>query len=152
MMRMVGFWLLSLMAVPAGAWAQNDLAMTRCDGFVANARNVDWSDPTRVFADGAIRFVTLDVGEPAGAAVHVMVLFPGTDDPFGDCRIVSAGSDGFGFLDVDLKRADASYDAARGLTVRIPASEDAPVHSTPLSVEVTVNQATGTVAARLGPP
>ena len=151
-MRHVALLAFFVMSGMASAQTQGGIVVDTCDSFVGNARNVDWFDPTRSFANGEIRFITLDVGEPAAAAFHLMVLFPAVDHPFGDCRIISAGPGGLGFERVSLRRADATYDPARGLTVRVPASEASPVHPTPLSIDVTVNQATGTMTARLGPP
>ena len=127
-----------LLALAAPATAQ---VVTECEGFAANARNVDWSDPTRTFADGAIRLTALDTAEPAAAAFHIMVTYAVTDEPFADCRLVSAG-EGQGFGAISLSRAIAAYDAARGLTVTVPGLTG---EGDALVIGFTVNRATGEV-------
>ena len=138
---------LCLMAAPAAA--QDVLP---CDGFVASARNVLWSDPTRTFADGAVRFVHLDTGgEPVCCSSHLMVTYPSPEDPGDLCVLISAkGTQGWQSL--SLARAKASYEPATGLTVRVPASEHGEVHPTPLSVVVTINRQTGVIRAAYGSP
>ena len=123
-----------------------------CEGFVASARNVVWSDPTRTFADGAVRFVHLDTGgEPACCSSHLMVTYPSPEDPGDLCALISAKGT-LGWQSLSLARADASYDPATGLTVRIPAREYGEVHPTPMSVVVTVDRQTGVILAEYGPP
>ncbi|MGB3555736.1 MAG: hypothetical protein WBA25_13975 [Jannaschia sp.] len=139
---------LSAAGLPSIATAQQ---VRDCDTWEVSARNVDWSDPTRTFANGAIRLVALDTEEPAAASFHVMVTFPHPDDPFLDCRLIS-NTDGSGFSGISLSRATADYDPARGLTVRVPAREAAAVHDTPLSLDITVDQAAGAVGVRFRPP
>ncbi|UWQ17392.1 hypothetical protein [Jannaschia sp. M317] len=125
-----------LATVPAQAQQVHE-----CDTWQANARNIDWTDPTRTFANGAIRLVALDTEEPAAAAYHILVTFPDPEMRFLDCRLISAG-EGLGYGGLFLSRANASYDPARGLTVTVPAVDglgDARV------ITFTVNRATGTV-------
>ncbi|MFO6465505.1 hypothetical protein ACK8OR_14005 [Jannaschia sp. KMU-145] len=131
-----GLATLALIAPPAAAQVVGD-----CDSWIASARNVAWDDATRTFANGAIRLVLLDTTEPAAAAFHVMVTFPPPDDPFLDCRLVSAG-EGLGFTSLSLERAHATYDPARGLTVEIPGLT---YEGDALLVSFTVDQAAGTV-------
>ena len=141
--------LLAVLLAAAPAAAQE---VQSCDGFVASARNVFWPDATRTFANGAIRLVHLDTaGEPACCSAHLMVTYPSPEDPFDLCALVSADGT-MGWQGLSLSRADASYDPARGLTVRVPASEYGEVHATPLSILVTINQQTGEIRAEYGAP
>ncbi|SFI84145.1 hypothetical protein [Jannaschia pohangensis] len=128
---------LTLGAGPAMAQTVGD-----CDGWQANARNVDWSDPTRTFANGAIRLVGLDTEEPAAAAFHIMVLYPDPEEQFLECRLVSLGAD-VGFGGISLARAEAAYDPARGLTVSVPGTSP---EGEALVIAFTINRATGQVS------
>ena len=140
---------LALSAVSLPAAAQE---MRPCEGYEVNARNVVWSDPSRTFANGAIRLIHLDTGgEPACCSSHLMVTYPSPEEPYDLCALISA-REGLGWQWLSLSRADASYDPATGLTVRVPASEYGEVHATPLSVAVTINQQTGEIRATVGAP
>ena len=117
-----------------------------CTGFEANAQNVDWSDPTVTFANGAIRFISLNVGEPACCGGYVMVLYPTPDEPFPMCAVVGPE---MGWLGASLSRAVSRYDPATGLTVDIPVMvSDGLSESTTGTVTVHINQATGELTAR----
>ena len=116
-----------------------------CDDAIADIRNVDWSQPSRTFANGAVRVVQLDTAEPAAAAVHLAVLLPHPDEPFQACRVVSAAP-GTGFLALSLDRASATYDPARGLTLMVPGLSYDGESGMPLLLPVTVNQSTGEVS------
>lgn len=117
-----------------------------CAGDVANARNVLWEDPTRVFANGAIRFVMLDTEEPACCSVHVMVLHPVGDDPFLACSLVSR-FEGSGWLNASLRDAASDYIPGSGLRVSIPMQAYGEAGETSETLHLTVNQATGQVSA-----
>lgn len=127
---------LACLALPAGAQQ-----VSGCDTWQANARNVDWSDPMRSFANGAIRLITLDTGEPAAAAFHIMVTYPDPEEMWLDCRLVSLGG-GLGFASISLARADASYDPARGLSIAVPGRSP---EGEALVIAFTINRATGEV-------
>lgn len=133
---------LLIAAVPLQAGAQ---VVGGCDGWINDIRNVDWDQSSRTFADGAIRLVQIDTAEPAAAAMHLMVLFPHPEDPFQDCRIVSA-AEGVGFAALSLDRATAEYDPARGLTMTVPGLSYEDPQGVPLLLPVTVDQAAGTVS------
>jgi len=136
---MIRLWLaigLALLAAPATAQSVGG-----CDTWQANARNVDWSDPTRSFANGAIRLIALDTEEPAASAFHIMVIYPDPDQQFLDCRLVSLAS-GRGFGGISLQRTEASYDPARGLTLTVPGTTG---EGDALAITFTVNRATGQV-------
>ncbi len=126
------------MLFPTGAAAQ---VVGDCDGWVASARNVDWTEPTRTFAEGAVRLVQLDTEEPAAAAFHVMVTYPDPEEMFLDCRLISAG-EGVGFPSLSVEKAFATYDPARGLTLEVPGLT---IDGDALLVTFTVNRATGEV-------
>lgn len=103
-----------------GTAAHAEPAVGDCQGWQANAANVDWSQPSPTFAEGAVRLVALDTEEPAAAAFHVMVLMPG-DAEFGQlCYLVSNDLEGSGFAALDLARAVTSYSPATGLSVTMP--------------------------------
>ncbi|MGB3407996.1 MAG: hypothetical protein WBA67_10920 [Jannaschia sp.] len=115
--------------------------VTGCDGWQTSARNIDWSDPTRTFANDAIRLVGLDTAEPAAAAFHIMVTYPDAEGAFLDCRLISLG-EGVGFGAISLERAIAAYDSVRGLTVTVPGlSADGEA----LVITFSVNRVTGEV-------
>ena len=127
-----------LVAPPAAAQVQSE-----CGGWQTDARNVDWRDPTRTFAEGTIRLVALETGEPACCGSHLMVTWPDPDEPFPSCAVISDGEGGTGFYSLDISAADASYDAARGLSVRLPVTRFDGYGETSGEVRFTVNQATG---------
>jgi hypothetical protein len=114
-----------------------------CDTWQASAALVDWSDPTRTFANGDVRLTALDTEEPAEASLHFIVTWPFAEGPGLDCRLVSADADGLGFRDLSLRRATARYDPGRGLEVGVPGSLP---DGTPLLIEFRLNRATGEFA------
>ncbi|SHJ47889.1 hypothetical protein SAMN04488012_11031 [Palleronia salina] len=124
-----------------------------CDTFEANARNLVFpvDANTRSFANGAVRFITLDTGgEPACCSAHLMVLLPDPEEPFDICRLISH-RDSLGFTGLSLDRADAGYDPARGLRVAIPGVVQDGSGPRPLTLGVGVNQQTGVVTADIAP-
>jgi hypothetical protein len=112
-----------------------------------------WESPgvTRTFANGEVRLAVLDTVEPAAAAFYLMILSPPRDELGGrQCRIVGGGGD-LGFAGLSLEGMEARYDPARGLVFSVPVRvmrEDGTFRDTVLTVSV--NQATGAVAASLG--
>ncbi len=123
--------------------------MRDCDTFEANARNIIFPPEqwTASYAEGAIRFIALDVGEPACCGLHLMVLNPDPEMGFQQCTLIShSGNLGFGTL--DLPARSAGYDPATGLTVAIPVGLYDGQDFQAETLFVTVNQATGEVAAR----
>lgn len=133
-------------AVPATAQQVQD-----CDAR-ASARNLaePWDASTRTFASGAIRLAMIDMIEPAGAPFYLLVLSPPYDE-IGDrqCRLIE-GPGNMGFYSMDLETAEASYDPALGLTVRVPirlyGQGDIPRET---MLDVLINQATGDISARV---
>ncbi|PIV74954.1 MAG: hypothetical protein COW55_07380 [Rhodobacteraceae bacterium CG17_big_fil_post_rev_8_21_14_2_50_65_11] len=145
---MKGGALFALLIALAGSPATSQ-TLRGCDTFEANARNTypPYEQTIRGYANGAIRVIALDTGEPACCSFHVMVTHPSQDGLYADCTLISAGGSlGFGALFVD--RIGAVYDAATGLTVTLPVGHwDAAagvMREVPLGF--TVNQATGTVS------
>ncbi|MBM2577199.1 hypothetical protein JQC91_12900 [Jannaschia sp. Os4] len=137
----LGALALAASAIPAAAQEVTD-----CDGFRGSARNVDWTYPTRTYANGDVRLVALDVGEPALAARHLMVLLPDPEMGFQTCALVSRFR-GSGWAGMALRDATAAYDPATGLVIRVPVTtgEDGTFRGETLTV--TVNQQSGVVTA-----
>lgn len=117
-----------------------------CEGHIANARNVFWDDPTRTFANGAIRLILLDIEEPACCSVHVMVLHPNGDDPFLSCSLISR-SEGYGWLKASLEHATSAYAPGEGLRLSLPMIAYMGEGEAPEILRLTINQATGQVRA-----
>jgi hypothetical protein len=113
-----------------------------CDTWQTSAVLVDWTDPTRTFANGAVRLIGIDTGEPASVSFHIMVTFPVAEGPGLDCRLISATEDRMGFGGISLRRTTARYDSLRGLTLAVPGVTG---EGDPLLIEFTLNQADGTV-------
>jgi hypothetical protein len=135
-----------LCATPLSAQSLRD-----CDTFEANARNTygPYAETIREYANGAIRVIALDVGEPASASFHVMVTYPHPDEPWQQCALISSEANiGFGWL--NMAEVEASYDPAIGLSVTIPIETVSGVASWDQILTITVNQATGVVIPVLG--
>jgi hypothetical protein len=110
-----------------------------------------WEANTRTFAEGAVRLALIDTYEPAAGAFHLLILSPPYDElGFSQCALVS-NAEGAGFAGLDVSATEAAYDPATGLTFTIPATRwimesDSYV---PAVLTVTLNQATGAIAAVL---
>ncbi len=135
----------AMFSLPAGAQE-----LRSCDTFEANARNTypPYEETIRSYANGDIRVIALDVGEPAAASYHLMVIHPFPDEPFPACSLVSySGNSGFGWL--DMGAISATYDPSQGLSIHIPTTSYDPVSTgqMPGGLTVIVNQATGMVTA-----
>lgn len=140
---MKGFLIGAALLAASAAKAQN---LRDCETFEASARNVDFSQSPQDYANGAIRLIALDVGEPAAAAWHLMVLHPDAEGLYQDCTLISRDQSlGYGYI--ALSEAAASYDPARGLTVEVPARIWLPEQNfqNGTTLLVTINQASGTV-------
>ena len=132
---------IALLAAPLAAQSLRD-----CDTYEANARNTygPYDETIRSYANGDIRIIALDVGEPACCSYHLMVVHPLPDEPFPGCTLVSLESN-LGFSGLDMASAEASYDPSVGLVVHIPASQMDGEGLLPLLLSLAINQATGTV-------
>lgn len=133
------FFCMALFANPL--WAAQ---LRSCHSADANAGNVDWSEPTRTYANGDIRFIKINIEEPACCAVFLMVLYPAGDDPFLSCTLVGR-SEGYGWADLSLDDATASYDPKHGLAVTVPIEVFDGENIASDSVKVTINQTLGSV-------
>lgn len=138
---------LGLCSLAASASAQ---VIRDCETFEANARNIypPYEETIRHYANGDIRLIALDVGEPAAASFHLMVTHPAGDEPYAACTLISAnGNLGFGGLVMEHMRA--RYDTDHGLVLSVPYTtwleNDQTQH--PGELTVIVNQATGIVTA-----
>ena len=120
-----------------------------CDGYArADAIVEPWEEHSDTFANGEIRVALLDIIEPAAASFFVLVLHPPFDDLGGrTCTLVGL-DEGLGYAGIFYQDLDASYDAATGLTLQVPAVIYLPEQSFQNSalVSITINQATGEVA------
>lgn len=136
----------ALVSVPVAASAQ---AVRSCDTFEANARNLvsPAEGGVQSFANGDIRVIGLDVGEPACCSAHLMVNFFAADEPFQQCVLVSAdGQQGFsGML---MAQMSAAYDPAVGLILTVPAGRYNGSASVMSPLQIVINRATATVTAR----
>lgn len=142
--------LCAAMLIPAGAQAA---AVTDCDE-KASAWNLvePWETHSASYAKGEIRVAVIDTGDPAAAAVHLLVFSPPVGEAgFRQCRLVSLTAEGSGFHDLDFPARKASYDPARGLTLTIPAETFVPEtgQGTPATLTVTIDQRSGKVGALL---
>lgn len=137
------------LAFPPQAWAQS---VGECDWRASAANLVEpWEEASKNFANGAVKLALLDLIEPGAAAYHLLLLSP-PYEVMGDrqCRIISL-SPSFGFMGVELEKITAAYDPAKGLTLSLPAALYNPdtAEGDWSLLHITVNQATGDVAAIL---
>ena len=142
------FGVVSLLAMPAGAGAQSALD---CFGYQASALAIPepWEAHTRTYANGAIRVTLMDLIEPAAGAFYLLVQTPPIDEMGNrSCAVIGSTPGGMGFANLFWQNIDASYDPARGLTVRTPVEVFAPATGgiDPAILAVTINQATGVIS------
>ncbi|MEM7490523.1 MAG: hypothetical protein AAF390_15495, partial [Pseudomonadota bacterium] len=119
-----------------------------CDGDQASARHVAWADPTRTYAEGAIRFIALETAEPVAGPHFLMVLHPGAEGQGTRCALISHVGASLGFAALSLRDATSSYDPTTGLTVRVPVQRFDGTDFLDGELTVVVDQAQGTVTAR----
>lgn len=122
-----------------------------CDGLIdITMISEPWESYSRPYAEGAIRVFEayLDPNMAAGAVIGVIHPVPGDPYPLRTCSaVVYADPASPYFAEVVVSAAAATYDPARGLIVRIPVRF--PDLRQPVdAIEVTINQATGSVSAR----
>ena len=145
-------------AVATGLWAMPLTAqtVTDCEGYVTSAQLVaePWERNTATYAEGAIRVTVMDTVEPAAGAFHLMILSPSDDElGFRACHLVSETS-GIGFGGLTLQGAQAAYDPASGLVLRLRTSFWQPDTDTYVdgTLTVTINQANGVISAARDAP
>lgn len=141
-------WLLPLLLAAAPAIAQ-DAGMVEPCGDATRADDIaePWEEHTATYAGGQIRVALLDMVEPAGGALKLLVISPPRDElGFRQCRVVQAGN-GIGFYDLDFAAREARYDPQRGLTLTMPAQHYLPEEPDGgwYSLSVTINQQTGAI-------
>lgn len=144
-----GISALALALLPAHiAWAQQ---VAPCD-WKSSVQNIaePWFDNIRSFANGDVRVIVMDVAEPAAGALHLLILSPPRDDfGFMTCQMVSTTAD-VGFSTIDFSGLASTYDPAEGLILTIPVTAytgQGAYGFSPLTLRVSINQATGTVRA-----
>lgn len=141
------FLALVVACFPLSVWAQ---VVSTCD-WRASARAVvePWEENSRTFANGAIRVALLEIIEPAAGASYLLILTRPYDE-IGDrqCFVIGFGN-GVGYADMSFSELASAYDPARGLILTIPVQIFLPEESfrNSAQLEITVNQATGIVAA-----
>ena len=107
-----------------------------------------WDQHTRTFANGAIRIIGLDTGEPACCSYHLAIIAP---DPQEEnwprqCLALNDGGEWTGFQSVDVGGTQSSYDPGRGLLLSVPVERYIDgIRSTKMVVDIRINQATGEV-------
>ncbi len=143
--------LCALIAQPLQAGAQT---VSPCDGESLDPAMIvePWEDQIASYGDGGIRVVLLDSYEPAAVPFRLMVLAPPADESGARrCHMISDGASGFSA--VDFAARTSSYDPAKGLTLRFPVStyDQALAAPRPGHLSVTINQASGEIAARMEP-
>lgn len=140
---------LAVLTVPGAAQTVEE-----CDWRASAQALVEpWDAPynSRTFANGDVRLAITDVIEPAAGAFHLIILSPPFDELGGrQCRVVSAEGT-FGFSGLTLEAMIADYDPAIGLSFAMQSGAyDAKTGTTlPMTLRVTLNQATGAVTAEL---
>ena len=99
-------------------------AVHGCEGLDSIANLVE---PVRGFANNEIRIAHIDTEEPAAAPEHLLIFV--ASEPIGhDCFAVSpalpeSGSVSVaGYSSIDFAKAQASYDAQKGLLLVVPVS------------------------------
>jgi hypothetical protein len=116
----------------------------------AQAMALPLEDNTRTFANGAIRAVVMDTIEPAAGSYFLMLTHPPLDETgAATCSLISPAAGGVGFSSMDISAAVADYDPARGLSINLPVglyNQDT-ANFDDVTLRVTINQATGDVAA-----
>lgn len=133
-------------ALPFAASAQ---AIRDCNTFEANARNLMGPPEVAVqsFANGDVRVLGLDVGEPACCSAHLMVTYFTQTEPFPICALISADQQ-LGFSGLLMAQLSATYDPAQGLILTLPAGRYDGAVSVMSPLQVVINRATETVVAR----
>lgn len=143
---LIAFACAALAALPMGASAQ---AVRDCNTFEANARNLMGPPEIAVqsFANGDVRVLGLDVGEPACCSAHLMVTYFTDLEPFPICALISAGPQQ-GFSGLIMQQLSAGYDPSIGLILTLPAGRYNGSSSVMSPLQVVINRATATVTAR----
>lgn len=136
---------MSLLAAPAAAQQ-----VLPCDNAPAESIAEPWEENIAAYAEGAIRIAVLDMIEPAGGALKLLVLSPPRDEVgYRQCRVVQAGN-GLGFYNLRFSDRQASYDPARGFTLTMPAQDYLPDDPDDgwYQLSLTINQQTGEIAVQ----
>lgn len=97
----------------------------------------------KTFANGEVRVVVFNTGQPAATTFHLVMLHPPQDDiGIPACSMVSA-SKATGFSTIDFGSIAVRYPSAQGVTFRLPVEADGRL------LWLTVNKPTGFVTAML---
>ncbi|MEO0618379.1 MAG: hypothetical protein AAFZ01_03775 [Pseudomonadota bacterium] len=105
----------------------------------------------RKFANGAIRLYYTDTfGEPVCCSAYLSIIAPDPDEELAgaQCKTLHDDTLGAGFAGIEFERIRASYDASKGLLVRVPVQYFDPsgagdVPGPKKTIGVRINQATG---------
>lgn len=147
---------LATLALSSGALVSPSLAQSvgDCDWRASTHALVEpWDAPqnTRTFANGNVRLAITDTIEPAAAALHLVILSPPYEELGGrQCRVVSADGN-LGFSGLTLEAMISDYDPAIGLSFAMQAGayDEKFGDILPMTLRVTLNQATGEIQAEL---
>ncbi|WP_083545420.1 hypothetical protein [Sulfitobacter alexandrii] len=146
-------WLLALAlgAVAAAPLAAQQVEVRDCAGRMSPLGIVEpWEDYSRTYSNGKVRVALMDLLEPAGGPVYLMLLSPPYNE-IGDRQCKTIGVDGIGFWNADFPTLDASYDPATGLrfTMAVELYDPQSGGGRAALLTATLNQATGAIDARL---
>lgn len=142
---------LAALSALAAASALAEPGFSQCGG--GGVARIDaivepWRDNTRTFANGKIRIVHLDTAEPACCSFHLGIMAPNpADEPYPfQCVTLNDGDAWTGFQAIHFADIEASYDPGLGLLLSVPAERYIDgLKSTPLTLQVRINQATGSI-------
>lgn len=125
--------------------------VTPCD-WQASAENIPepWEKHSRTFANGAVRLAVIDTVEPAAGAFWLLILSPPHDELGArQCRLVGGRDMGFGGM--AFAGLTASYEPSTGLSFSLPVRGFDGERALDRTLRVTLDQATGAIAAVLLP-
>lgn len=131
----------------------NAQSLSDCDDWRSAVLGIaePWEANTKTYADGTVRLVIMDVGEPVLGSFRLLILTPPTDaNPDArQCQVMSPDPD-LGFAGLSFDGVTDSTDPT-GLTVLIPAKRWIAETDTygDAILSVTVNATDGAIAASL---
>ncbi|MCZ0962792.1 hypothetical protein [Paracoccus benzoatiresistens] len=136
---------LSVLAAPAAAQQ-----VLPCDNAPAESIAEPWEANTASYAEGQVRIAVLDMVEPAGGALKLLVISPPRDEVgYRQCRVIQSDR-GIGFYDLDFAKRRASYDPQKGLTLTMPAQHYLPGNPEAgwFQLSLSINQQTGDITVQ----
>lgn len=141
----------ALALVPAAALAEPAFVRDCSERDTIETLAEPWEASTATLAKGAVRVAVIDRGEPAVAAMELLVLTPPVDQSgYRRCRVVGTAR-GAGFASMNFAERGTAYDPARGLLIDMPVEISDPSTDVLVARQLTVaiRQDTGAVAGEL---